>query len=311
MQEQQHITYTDDEIDLRELFGAICAGKWLILFVTSIFTIGSVIYALQLPDIYKSEVILAPTEDGGLKVPGQLGGLAALAGVNLGSSTGGDKISLALEILKSRDFIGRFIEKNDLYLPIMAATGWNRADNQLILDADIYNINTQQWVRQVQTPFQPEPSNQETVEEFKKLFSVSQDKNSGMIKISVEHFSPYLANNWVRSLVNGINEEIRARELNEAERSIVFLNQQIEKTKLSDVRAMLFSLIEEQTKTLMLANVRDEYVFKIVDPSVVAERKVKPARSVICIIGLILGVIISMLVVIFRYISNKESGKEI
>lgn len=114
----------DDEIDLRELFSALWQGKWLIIVTTFLFSVASVFYALSLPDIYKSEVTLAPvSEDSGLKIPGQLGGLAALAGVNLGGMGGGDKTGLALEILKSRDFLVRFIEKNDLYVPIMAAEG--------------------------------------------------------------------------------------------------------------------------------------------------------------------------------------------
>ena len=301
MQETQHITHADDEIDLRELFSAIWAGKWLILVVTSIFSVASVFYALQLPDIYKSEVTLAPAEDAGLKVPGQLGGLAALAGVNLSGMGGGDKTSLALEILKSRDFIGRFIEQNDLYMPIMAAKSWDRTSNQLILDPEIYDINTQQWVRKVNEPFEPKPSNLETIEEFNKLFSVNQDKTSGIVKLSVEQFSPYLAKNWAEKLVKAINEEMRSRELVEAEKSIDYLNKQIEQTNLADVRTMLFSLIEEQTKTLMLANVRDEYVFKTVDPAVVSEKKSKPARALICILALMMGTFLGCIIVVIRH----------
>jgi LPS O-antigen subunit length determinant protein (WzzB/FepE family) len=52
---------------------------------------------------------------------------------------------------------------------------------------------------------------------------------------------------------------------------------------------MLFSLIEEQTKTLMLANVRDEYVFSTVDPAVVPELKDKPKRSLIVAVAIVLG----------------------
>ena len=296
----------DDEIDLRELFTALWQGKWIIIVTTFLFSVASVFYALSLPDIYKSEVTLAPvSEDSGLKIPGQLGGLAALAGVNLGGMGGGDKTGLALEILKSRDFIGRFIEQNDLYLPIMAAEGWSRADNELLWDRKVFDEQTQQWVRKVKAPFQPKPSTLETVEEFKKLFSVSQDKTSGMVKLSVEHFSPYLAKSWADSLVKAINEEMRTRELTEAERSIAYLNQQIVQTNLADVRTMLFSLIEEQTKTLMLANVREEYVFKTVDPAVAAEKNDKPDRALICVIAAILGFLLSAIISLVRHFNRK------
>ncbi|WP_423186022.1 Wzz/FepE/Etk N-terminal domain-containing protein [Alishewanella sp. d11] len=296
----------DDEIDLRELFRALWQGKWIIIVTTFIFSVAAVFYALSLPNIYKSEALLAPiSADAGMKLPGQLGGLAALAGVNLGGAGGGDKTGLALEILKSREFIGRFIEQNDLYVQVMAANGWNRAEDKLLINPELYNEETQQWVRKVAAPFQPKPSNQETVEAFKKLFSVNQDTTSGMVKLSVEHYSPNLAKRWVDMLVKSINEEMRTRELAEAERSIAYLNSQIAQTNLADLRTMLFSLIEEQTKTVMLANVREEYIFKTIDPAVVAEKKSKPARALICILASMLGFMVSALIVLVRYFSRK------
>ncbi|GGW58786.1 Wzz/FepE/Etk N-terminal domain-containing protein [Alishewanella tabrizica] len=307
MTEQQHTPLADDEIDLRELFKALWQGKWIIIVTTLLFSVAAVFYALSLPNIYKSEVTLAPvSEESGLKIPGQLGGLAALAGVNLGGMGGGDKTGLALEILKSRDFISRFIEQNDLYLPIMAAEGWDRTTDQLLWDPKIYNESSEQWVRKVKVPFQPKPSNLETFDEFRKLFSVDQDKTSGMVKLSVEHFSPYLAKAWADKLVTAINDEMRERELTEAERSIAYLNTQISQTNIADVRSMLFSLIEEQTKTVMLANVRDEYVFKTIDPAVVSENKAKPARALIVVLAILLGAMLSALVVLVRYFPKKN-----
>ena len=295
----------DDEIDLRELFHAIWQGKWLIIATTAVFAVAAVFYALSLPNIYKSEVLLAPVaEESGLKIPGQLGGLAALAGVNLGGG-GGDKTGLALEILKSREFIGRFIEKQDLYIPVMAAEGWNRSGNSLVIDPEIYDPDSNSWVREVKPPFQPKPSVLETHEEFMKLLSVSQDKTSGMVTLSVMHYSPFLAQQWASLLVQEINDEMRKRELSEAQSSIAYLTEQINQTNIADVRTMLFSLIEEQTKTLMLANVREEYVFKTVHPAVVEERKAKPARALICIIAVMLGGMISVLFVLIRYFSKK------
>lgn len=304
---EKHQT-TDAEIDVRELFSVIWQGKWIIFFTTLIFVIASVVYALSLPNVYKSEVLLAPvTEQSGLKIPGQLGGLAALAGVNLGGADGGDKTALAIEILKSREFIGRFIERNDLYIPIMAAIGWDRTSNKLVIDSDIYDETTQLWVRRVKAPFEPKPSALEAYDEFKKLFSVSQEKATGMVNLSIEHYSPFLAKEWADKLITDINNEMRQRELTEAESSITYLNKQIQQTNIADIRTMLFSLIEEQTKTVMLANVRDEYVFKTVDPAVVPELKFKPKRAIIVIATLIIAVMLSVLAVLLFSLFRKQS----
>ncbi|XAG14887.1 Wzz/FepE/Etk N-terminal domain-containing protein [Vibrio metschnikovii] len=116
----------EDEIDLRELFIALWKGKWIIIATTFVFAVGSVLFALSQPNIYKADTLLAPAESsggGGLaKMAGQLGGLAALAGVNLGSGES-SQTELAAQVIKSRRFIEHFIEKYDILVPLMAAKG--------------------------------------------------------------------------------------------------------------------------------------------------------------------------------------------
>jgi uncharacterized protein involved in exopolysaccharide biosynthesis len=115
----------DDEIDLAELWRAIWAGKLTIILITFIFAVGSVAFALSKPNVYKASVLLAPVSTeggaGGLgALAGQFGGLASMAGINLGGG-GTDKTGLALEIIKSRSFLENFIQKHDLIVPIIAA----------------------------------------------------------------------------------------------------------------------------------------------------------------------------------------------
>ena len=295
----------EDDIDIRELFIAIWKGKWIIITTTFVFFSVALWYALSLPNIYRSEVLLAPvTEESGLNIPGQLGGLAALAGVNLGGG-GSEKNVLSLEIVKSREFLGRFIQKYDLFVPIMASEGWSRSSNSLVIDSSVYSSERQEWVRDVSPPFSSKPSLLETHEEFMKLFQISQDKSSGMVTFAISHYSPFLAQEWASLLVKEINNEMRNRELNEAQESIAYLNEKIDETTIADVREMLFSLIEEQSKTLMLASVRDEYVFKTVDPAVASEKKAKPARAMICILAIILAVMLSSIFVLVSFLTTK------
>ena len=46
----QNDTQYDDEIDLRELFGVLWAGKIKIIAITAVFAVASVIYALSVPN---------------------------------------------------------------------------------------------------------------------------------------------------------------------------------------------------------------------------------------------------------------------
>ena len=292
-----------DEMNFSDLIRIIWRGKWFIMLVTTTFAVLSVLYSLSLANVYKSEAVLTPaTEKSGLNIPGQLGGLAAMAGLNLGGSGSTDNTALGLELIKSRDFIGRFVERHNLLVPLMATSGWDRGSNALLFDPELYDVQSKTWVRKVNPPFQPEPSLLEAHDAFMDNFSVSQDKLTKMIKVSLEHYSPELAAQWLSLLIKDINEEIRQRDLREAERSIVYLNKQIEETNIADVKATLFSLVEEQMKTKMLANVRSEYVFKTIDPPVVPEMKAKPMRALIVVASVMLGFMFSCLIVLFRHV---------
>jgi uncharacterized protein involved in exopolysaccharide biosynthesis len=298
----------DDEIDLRELWNAIWSGKWVIIAVTAIFAIASVFYALSLPNIYKSEALLAPAQSeqqGGLgALAGQFGGLASLAGINLGGGKS-DKTSLAIEIIKSREFFAKFVEKHNILPDLMAVKEWDLSTNLVTYDAEIYLPTNDEWLRQVKPPKQAKPSMQEAKKVFDELLSLAKDKETGMVNISVKHYSPYVAKQWVDWLIQDINLNMKSRDKQEAEKSITYLQSQIDKTTIFEHKTLLFQLIEEQTKTLMFAEVRDEYVFKTIDTALVPELKAKPKRAIIVVLGVLLGGILSVLVVLIRYFSAK------
>ncbi|EGR1012640.1 LPS O-antigen length regulator, partial [Vibrio parahaemolyticus] len=280
---------TGDEIDLRELFGALWKGKWIIIATTFIFAIGSVLYALSLPNIYKADALLAPAESsngGGLsKMAGQLGGLAALAGVNLGAGES-SQTDLAVQVMKSRQFVEAFINKHDLLVPLMAATDWDLTNNKLILDEELFNPNTGEWLREPNGLRGSTPTAQEAFEVFnKEVLSISQDKESGLYTVSVKYYSPYVAQQWVNWLIEDINKVMRERTIAETSQNLAYLNTQLQKTSVADMQSTFYKLIEEQTKSLMLAEVQEEFVFKVLDPAVVPELKNSPSRAIICIAG--------------------------
>ncbi|KPZ72998.1 LPS O-antigen length regulator [Shewanella sp. P1-14-1] len=300
----------EDEIDLKELFSVIWQGKWLIIAVTTLFAIGSVVFALSQPNTYKSEALLSPadTEQGGglSALAGQFGGLASMAGINLGGGGGVDKTQMAIEVAKSRKFTSEFIQKHKIMPDLMAAEKWNMEADTLVYDAEIFDVENQKWVREVKAPFKPEPSMQEAYKEFSQLLSINTDKETGMVKVSVEHLSPSVAQQWVKWLVEDINLEMKQRDVAEAQRSTAFLENQISQTNVADIRTILYQLIEEQTKTIMFAEVREEYVFKTIDPALVPEEKAGPKRALICVLGTMLGGMLAVMIVLIRHFVRKE-----
>ncbi|MBS3798483.1 Wzz/FepE/Etk N-terminal domain-containing protein [Pseudoalteromonas sp. BDTF-M6] len=302
--ETQQGTIADDEIDLKELFLALWQGKWIIIGTTLVAAVIAVVYALSLPNIYKSEALLAPAEDnqsGGLSgLAGQFGGLASLAGVNLGSGTA-DKTTIALELLKSRSFIGEFVKEHNLKPVIMAANGWDQANDRVIYDPEVYDSEKGLWVREVKAPKLPEPSQLEVHDKFTTQFlNVSKDKETGLVTISVKHYSPVVAKELTDKLIEQLNNTMRANDIADADNSIEYLSKALKETSVADMQKVFYQLIEQQQQTKMLASVRNEYALKMIDPAVVNERKYEPKRALICTFGVLLGALLSFLLVFLR-----------
>jgi LPS O-antigen subunit length determinant protein (WzzB/FepE family) len=305
--------FHDDEIDLRELFSVLWAAKKLIVAVTAAFALASVIFAISLPNKYEASALLTPAQDSGsglsgvLDNLGGLGGLASLAGVEIGGGGGGEA-QIAQEILLSWGFVEKFVEENNLAVEVFAADGWDKEKNQLQIDNDLYNIEENRWVRNPPSGKTVNPTSWELYEEFLELVSISTDKKTGLISFSVEYFSPYIAKQWVDQLVVAINQYMQQRKLQMVNTNIEYLEAQIEKTSIARMKEVFYTVIEEQIKNKMLAEASPEYVFVTVSPAMVPEVKSQPKRALICILGVLLGGMLSVAFVLVRYYGfSKES----
>ena len=295
----------DDEIDLRELFGVLWAGKIKIIAITAVFALASVVYALSVPNQYKATALLSPAQSsgGGLSgALGQLGGLASLAGVSIGGG-GSSEAQVAQEIMKSWNFIEGFIKSNDLAVEIYAAEGWSRSSKSLQINSDLYDESDSQWlVENNDTGELGPPSSWKLFQDFVEMLSVSEDKKSGLVSVSIEYYSPQIAKHWLDLYVAAINGHMQERKMAEVTRNITYLEAQIKKTNIAEMKEVFYTIIEEQIKSKMLAEASPDYAFVPVSPSMVPEEKSQPKRALICILGTLLGGMLSVLwVLVLHY----------
>ncbi|PXY03000.1 exopolysaccharide biosynthesis protein [Marinifilum breve] len=93
MQEQKNITQADDEIDLIALAKTLWEGRKTVIKTTIIFMLIGLFVAIFSEKEYTASCTMVPqSAEGGSKLGGSLGGLAAMAGINLGSIGGGSDI---------------------------------------------------------------------------------------------------------------------------------------------------------------------------------------------------------------------------
>ncbi|MBQ0831301.1 Wzz/FepE/Etk N-terminal domain-containing protein [Marinobacter sp.] len=310
-QTQEGNYYPDDEIDLRELFVTLWRGKWLVIVTAFIFAVAGVAYALYKPNIYQSSVLLAPAQEEGGGIGGlasQFGGLASLAGISLGGGSSNQTV-IAKEVLQSRAFITGFIHRHELAIAIKAVKGWNEETSDWVYDHSVYSPDTGEWLQDSDGKSQ-EPTDWELVEAFKEdHLDIGEAKDTGMITVSVKHYSPIAAKQWAQWLVQDINEHMRKQDVEEAEASITYLEDKLKETNIAGMQQVFYQLIEGETRTVMLASAQREYVFKIVDPAVVPEEKSAPKRALISVISTCLGGILGILIVFIRsfFVGSREA----
>jgi LPS O-antigen subunit length determinant protein (WzzB/FepE family) len=91
--------------------------------------------------------------------------------------------------------------------------------------------------------------------------------------------------------------------------SITFLNEYSKSINIQSLRSTISKLQESQMQILMIASSSDSYIFKTLDSAVVPEIKLGPKRSLICILGTLLGFMISTLsILILNYFKNPNKN---
>lgn len=292
----------NDEIDLLEVIKVLWDDKIRIIIITSVAAFISVIYSFYLPNIYQADALLAPAGDGGSSgmssLAGKFGGLASLAGVSL-TDDSVNKFELGLEVLKSRKFAREFVNRHKIIPQLMAVDYWNSKTRELIINNDIYDQKSKAWLDK-----DGPPSDEKIYEAYLGILVLEEDLKSDFIRVGFKHESPDIAAKWTGLVVKDLNDSLRRQDIYEAESSIDYLKKQIENSPLTELRNLFYNLIQSQTETIMLANVREEYVFKTIDPATVPERKSEPKRTLICILVTFLGGLIGLIYALLRHYTS-------
>lgn len=299
-------SFADDQIDIRELVLALWQGKWLIVICVIVFGIIGAAYAFSQPNIYKATALLAPAQnEGGSRLGGQLSGLASLAGVDLG---GGETntTAIAKEVLQSRAFLTRFIRKHGLEAPLLATKGWDPKTQEWEYDPELYDYESAEWL-QYENVKGAMPSAWDLVVAFREKLNMVDNKDNGMITLSLSSLSPKAAKEWVDWLIRDINEHMREQDVEEAEARVEYLEDKLSETSIAGMQQVFYQLIESETRTIMLASAQREYVFRIIDPAVIPQEPSKPKRITIVVIAVMLGLFLGFLIVSLKQLMFRPS----
>ena len=301
MEENNHIEKDFSEY-IRAIYGFFKKNIIEISSITILSALFSIWFALNIVNEYRSRATLIPaslSEESSLG--GGLSALGGLAGMDM-NVEGRAKNLIGKELFKSQEFIYKFVNNNDLLVTLMASKGWDQETDKLLIDEKIYYEN--EWQRPSKGLIKPEPGPQEVSIKFASKFSFVQERDK-VITVSFTAYSPHIAKEVLTLLIKEVNDEVRSRDVFEAQSSRDYLIEQLNVTKQVNISNLIANLIEEEIKNIKLAEVKEDYVYTVVDsPSTPISRYGVP-RSLICFLITLSGFFLSLIYVIFRSFLKK------
>ena len=287
--------YDVDSSDLRYLIARLAEKRLVLISVTVLSTLLFVTVALTTRPVYRATALLVPASgdrnnmNGVLNSAlGQFGGIAALAGI--GTGAGDLETEEALAVLRSRQFTEQFIDEVKL-MPVLFESRWDRA--------------AKDWRPSDNGP----PTKAMAYKRFNDIRNIIQDKKTGLISLQIDWTDRTQAAAWANELVDRLNAVMRARAIRQADTSLSYLEKELEATGTIATREAISRLIEAQIKQRMLANVTQEYAFRVVDRAIApdASDPVRPKKLLLFLLGPFVGFALAVVgILAFELFSGKR-----
>jgi len=261
--------------------------KVIIAAITLAFTATATVLAFVAEDKYQASITLSPVTDD--SSGGRLGGLSSLAsqfgGVFGISSPGTTQKQETLATLQSEALTERYISENNL-LPILYDGKWDSVKRR--------------WK---ELPPDDVPTLWKSNQFFRRqVRSISNDTKTGLTTMKISWKDPNVAAKWANGLVKLTNDYLRNKAIQESERNIAYLKDQLSKTNIIGVQSAINSILENEMKKAMLAQGSQEYALKVIDPAVPPEKRFSPIRSLWISTGFLLGLIGSTVIAfVYRF----------
>jgi len=300
----------EDEIDLRELFATIVKGKKIIIFLTIFVVALSFIYVLKLPNVYKSEAVLIPTESksGGL---GGLSGLAAMAGVSIGGSGGSMSPDVAFNsLLNNYEFMKKFVLKNQ-FDKYYSNTNIDKNYVFALGYRGVYDFFKK-------TPNEEKKGDQDQeifniIKTIKSNMSIGSDKKTGLITVSYSDSDRNFPPRVIDAFLKDASAYLVKNNLRIINRKLGYFQKELFKAEGFELRQSISSMISGILQEKVMMKSKKYYQCDVLTDAYPAyiKDKTKPKRSLILVVSFITSIILGIFLVFFLEFIRKEKEEEI
>jgi len=302
----------EDEINLLILWRVIWRRRKFIsiLMIAVVFFTACALFFMK--DIYQAKAVIVPvtTKDSG-GAGGTLSALASqfggLPGISMPGSTNSAEI---VSLLKSNILQEKVVERYRL-MPVLFYDQWDSRKKDWRREPGSI-LNPLRWLSNllvVISPSDPKtvsrkgeegiPQLWDALRLFDDIIVIDNNIKDNTITLTVDYEDPELAAKITGYFLETLTEHMSTEAKRVALINRTYLEEQLQKTADPLIRQKIYNLIAQQVETAMMAEVKENFAFKVIDPPKVPDRKIKPKRALMVVLSFIVALFMGVFIAFF------------
>jgi len=309
--------YDEDEINLLDYWRVIWKRRKLIGYIVAVTVALTVVISLFMTNIYQAEAVITPIT---AKEGGGGGGMAAMLAQQLGGGLpgimmpGASSAAEIVNLLKSNILREKVIVRHKL-LPILFEDDWDAKKQRWKAEGDNggfrINLNPLSWVTSLLSLVRPAPPPSiakkqpgipdvwDGIRTLDKLVTVKNNIKENTITITAQFKDPELAAKLVEYYLSTLMDHMSAEARRVALTNQKYLESQLGEATDPFIKQKIYNLIAQQVETSMMAEVKENFAFKVLDPPRAPDRKFKPKRAQMVVLSFVVALFIGIFVAFF------------
>ena len=271
-----------DDVNLLDYLNILNKHKNLILLIIVVSLIITGIVSFLSPKIYQSRALIMHVSK--VQEQSSINSIAAQFGI---TPTQSSNVAEIVALLNSNILMDKVIKKHDLTNVLLSKKHKKKKEKEQI------------WA---------------TIRLLKKhIYKARENKREGVIELSAEYKDPEIAAKILTYILKELTDYMSSEAIRVAQTNKKYLESQVDRNADPLIKQKIYSLIANQIETSMLAEVKENFAFKVLDPPKVPVRKIKPIIWKNILLAFFLSLFAAVLLAFFlEYLNNlKELRKTV
>lgn len=273
----------EDEINLLDLVKVVLKHKKLVLGFVFGISLLTVIVSLLMTKIYESRAVIAPVQQSAAQ--SSLIAVAAQFGM---VAPQGSNTAEIISILKSDILMQKILEKQQLQDTLLGKSD---------IKGKSENEKTWRGIRMLRDG----------------ILKITENRKDNIITILAQYEDPVIAQKIAAATLDELVDHMTGEAKRVADANRKYLEAQITTTADPFIRQKIYSLIAQQIETATMAEAKENFAFKVIDPPRVPDKRIEPKRREMVLISLIVSLFVGVFLAFAKeyFEKNRELWHEL